>query len=72
MASLNKVFILGRLGQDPELRYTSSQTPVCTLNVATSESWTRDGQKQEQTEWHRVIVWNKAAENCSKYFLGIL
>ena len=67
MASLNKVFILGRLGQDPELRYTSSQTPVCTLNVATSESWTRDGQKQEQTEWHRVIVWNKAAENCSKY-----
>lgn len=67
MASLNKVFIMGRLGQDPELRYTSSQTPVCTLNVATSESWTRDGQKQEQTEWHRVVVWNKAAENCSKY-----
>ena len=67
MASLNRVLIMGNLGQDPELRYTQNQTPVVTLNIATTESWNRDGQKQEQTEWHRVIVWNKQAENCAKY-----
>lgn len=67
MASINKVFIMGNLGQDPELRYTQNQVPVVTLNVATTESWSKDGQKQEQTEWHRVIVWNRQAENCAKY-----
>jgi single-strand DNA-binding protein len=68
MASLNRVTILGNLGQDPELRYTANQTPVVTLNIATTENWTgRDGQRQENTEWHRVIVWGKQAENCSKY-----
>ena len=58
---------MGNLGQDPELRYTQNQTAVVTLNIATTESWTKDGQKQEQTEWHRVIVWNRQAENCAKY-----
>ena len=69
MASFNKVFILGNLGRDPELRYSpKDQTPVATLNVATTESWTgRDGQSQEQTEWHRVVVWGRQAENCGKY-----
>lgn len=67
MASVNKVLIMGNLGQDPELRYTQSQTAVVTLNVATTDTWTKDGQRQEQTEWHRVIVWNKQAENCAKY-----
>lgn len=67
MASLNKVMLIGNLGQDPELRYTQSQVPVVTLNLATTESWTKDGQRQDQTEWHRVIVWNKQAENCAKY-----
>ena len=67
MASLNKVLIMGNLGQDPELRYTQNQTAVVTLNIATTESWTKEGQKQEQTEWHRVIVWNRQAENCAKY-----
>jgi single-strand DNA-binding protein len=68
MASLNRVFILGNLGQDPELRYTAGQTAVATLNVATTENWLgRDGQRQENTEWHRVVVWGKQAENCSKY-----
>lgn len=67
-ASFNRVFIMGNLGQDPELRYTASQTPVCTLNVATTDYRTgADGQRQEQTEWHRVVVWSKAAENCAKY-----
>ena len=69
MTSLNRVFIMGRLGQDPELRYTQNQMPVATLNVATTEfRGGRDsGQRQEFTEWHRVVVWNKQAENCSKY-----
>lgn len=68
MASFNRVVIMGNLGQDPEIRYTQNQVPVCTLNVATTDyRTTADGQKQEQTEWHRVVVWNKAAENCAKY-----
>ena len=68
MASVNKAFIMGRLGQDPELRYTQSQMPVTTLNVATSDfKMGKDGSRQEQTEWHRVVVWGKQAENCNKY-----
>ncbi len=68
MASINKVMIMGRLGQDPELRYTQNQVPVCTMNVATSDYRTGpDGQRTETTEWHRVIVWQKTAENCAKY-----
>ncbi len=58
---------MGHLGQDPELRYTQNQTPVVTLNVATTEAWTKDGQRQETTEWHRIVVWNRQAENCAKY-----
>ena len=68
MASLNRVLIIGNLGQDPELRSTPNQVAVATLNVATTESRPgADGQRQEVTEWHRVIVWNKQAENCAKY-----
>ena len=70
MASLNRVLIIGNLGQDPELRYTPNQVAVATLNVATTESRPgADGQRQDVTEWHRVIVWNKQAENCSKYLV---
>lgn len=67
MASLNRVIVMGNLGQDPELRYTASQTPVVTLNVATTDYRSVDGQRQEQTEWHRVVVWGKQAENSAKY-----
>lgn len=68
MASFNRVVIMGNLGQDPELRYTQSQTPVCTLNVATTDYRNGpDGQRQEFTDWHRVVVWSKQAENCAKY-----
>lgn len=68
MASVNKVHILGRLGANPELRYTASQVPVCTLSLATNEYWTdKEGNRQESTEWHRVVVWSKQAENCAKY-----
>jgi single-strand DNA-binding protein len=66
--SLNKVMLIGRLGKDPELRYTQGGTPVCSFSVATDESWTdKDGNKQERTEWHRIEVWNRQAENCAQY-----
>ena len=65
---LNKVMIIGHLGRDPELRYTQSGTPVATLNIATDESYTdRDGNKVERTEWHRVVVFQRSAENCNQY-----
>ena len=67
MASVNKVIIVGNLGRDPELRHTQSGAPVCTLNIATTENWGDAGNKQEKTEWHRVVVWNKQAENCAKF-----
>ena len=61
--SVNKVILLGRLGQDPELKYTPGGSPVCNFSLATTESWTdKAGQKQEKTEWHRVVVWGKLAE----------
>ncbi len=65
---LNKVMIIGRLGRDPELRYTQAGVPVCSLNVATSESYLdRDGKRVDRTEWHRVSVFQRAAENCANY-----
>lgn len=64
----NQVFLIGRLGRDPELRYTQSGQAVCNLNLATDESYTdRDGNKQERTEWHRVIVFGRSAEACGKF-----
>ena len=60
--------VIGRLGRDPELKYTQAGAPVCTLNLATDESYKdNNGQKVERTEWHRVVVFQKAAENCSQY-----
>ncbi|MCY4380393.1 MAG: single-stranded DNA-binding protein [Proteobacteria bacterium] len=67
MASLNKVTIIGRLGKDPELRYTQNQTPVCSLSVATTEYRGQGTEKQEHTEWHRITVFGRQAENISKY-----
>ena len=66
--SVNKVIVLGRLGQDPELKHTAGGAAVARLSVATDESWTdKQGQRQERTEWHRIVVWGKLAENCSRY-----
>ena len=66
--SVNKVILLGRLGADPEIRYTQTGTPVATLSLATNKTWkNKDGQKQEKTEWHRVILWNKLAELSGQY-----
>lgn len=66
--SVNKVTLLGRLGGDPELKYTPSGMAVCNFTVATSEAWVdKSGQKQERTEWHRVVVWGKLGELCNQY-----
>src|SRR5437870_13099362 len=68
MAGVNKVILIGNLGRDPEVRYTPSGQAVANFTVATNEAWTdKSGQKQERTEWHRVVVWGKAAENCGEY-----
>jgi len=69
MMSVNKVIVLGRLGQDPELKYTPSGAAVCNFSLATSETWTdkNSGQKNEKTEWHRIVVWGKLAELCNQY-----
>jgi len=69
MASgVNKVFIIGRLGTDPEVRYTTNGGAVANFNMATNESWTdKAGQKQERTEWHRIVVWGKLGELCGQY-----
>lgn len=65
---VNKVILVGRLGADPDMRYTPSGQGVCELRLATNESWTdKNGQRQERTEWHRIVVWGKRAEICSKY-----
>ena len=68
MGSVNKVILVGNLGRDPELRYTSGGTAVATLNMATTDVWTdKSGQRQERTEWHRVVVWDKTAKMVSEY-----
>lgn len=66
--SINKVILIGNLGADPELRYTPAGSALATFSVATSESWKdKDGNTQEKTEWHRVVVWNKLAEIAGEY-----
>jgi len=66
--SLNKVLLLGRLGAAPELKYTQSQTPICTLRLATNERRKgADGEWTEHTEWHTVVTFGKTAENCNQY-----
>ena len=70
MGSVNKVIIVGNLGRDAEIRYTSSGTAVATLSLATTDVWTdKGGQKQEKTEWHRVVLWGKTAETLQEYLL---
>lgn len=68
MAGVNKVFLVGNLGSDPEMRYTASGTAVCKFSLATSRRFTgKDGQKQEKTEWHRIVAWGKLGEICGQY-----
>jgi len=66
--SVNKVILIGRVGRDPEVRYTSSGSPVATFSLATDESFkSREGEQQQHTEWHRVVAWSKLAEICGEY-----
>jgi single-strand DNA-binding protein len=66
--SVNKVILIGNLGANPELKYLPSGQAVCEMRLATNDVWTdKQGQRQERTEWHRVKVWGKVAENCAKY-----
>jgi single-strand DNA-binding protein len=68
MSGVNKVILVGNLGANPELRYTQGQQAVANLRIATTERWTdKNGQKQEATEWHRVVVWGRQAEICGQY-----
>ena len=69
MAGINKVILIGRLGSDPEVRYTPSGVAVANFNIATSEEWKdKDtGEKRERTEWHRIVVWRRLGEICGEY-----
>jgi single-strand DNA-binding protein len=66
--SVNKVILVGRLGKDPETRYTSSGQAVCNFSMATDETYKdRAGERQKRTEWHRIVVWGKQAEIAQQY-----
>jgi single-strand DNA-binding protein len=68
MRSVNKVILLGNLTRDPELRYTENAKAVCTFGVATNRNWTTEtGEKREETEFHRIVAWEKLAETCDQY-----
>jgi len=68
MASVNKVILIGNLGRDPETRYTTGGDAVTNLNIATSEQWKdKSGEKQERTEWHRVVLFGRQAEIAGEY-----
>jgi single-strand DNA-binding protein len=69
MAGVNKAIIIGRLGRDPETKYTSDGTAITNFSVATSEEWKdkHSGEKKEKTEWHRIVAYRKLAEICSEY-----
>jgi single-strand DNA-binding protein len=65
---VNKAIIVGNLGRDPEVRFTPDGRAVARFSVATTERWTdQQGQRQERTEWHNIVVWGKQAENCGQY-----
>jgi len=65
---VNKAIIIGNLGRDPEIRFTAGGQAVANFTVATNESWTdKAGQKQERTEWHKIVVWGKLGELCGQY-----
>ena len=67
MSGLNKVMLIGRLGRDPEIRYSSNNTPICNFSLATSERVKKGDTFEEKTEWHRIVVFGNQAENASKF-----
>ena len=69
MSGVNKVILVGNLGKDPEMRYTPGGTAVCNFSIATSETYTKDGEKITKTEWHNIVTFNKLAEICGEYLV---
>lgn len=70
MGSVNKAILVGNLGRDAEMRFTAGGTPVATVSLATTERFTdRDGQKREDTQWHRIVIWGKTAEALQEYLV---
>jgi single-strand DNA-binding protein len=69
MAGINKVILIGRLGSDPEVRYTPSGVAVANFSIATSEEWKDkdSGERKERTEWHRIVAWRRLGEICGEY-----
>lgn len=69
MAGVNKAILIGRLGRDPEVRYTPSGVAVANFSIATSEEWKdrETGEKQERTEWHKIVAWRRLGEICGEY-----
>lgn len=68
MGSINKVFLVGNLGADPEVRYARGTMAVANFRIATTDVWkNKEGERQERTEWHRIVVWGKHAEQCGEY-----
>ena len=68
MGSVNKAILVGNLGRDAEMRFTAGGTAVCTVSLATTEKFNdRDGNKKEDTQWHRVVIWGKTAESLNEY-----
>ena len=69
MAGVNKVILIGRLGSDPEVRYTQDGSAVASFSIATSDEWKdkESGEKKERTEWHRIVAWRKLGEICGEY-----
>ena len=67
MSSMNKVMLIGYVGGNPEVRYTPSGTAVANFSLATTETWTKDGEKQSHTEWHNIVAWGRLAEICEEY-----
>jgi single-strand DNA-binding protein len=67
MSGVNKVILVGRLGADPEVRYTPGGAAVANFRMATSENWTKDGERQERTEWHKIVAFGKLGEICGEY-----
>jgi len=68
MASLNKVILIGNVGNDPEMRYTPDGKPVTSFNLAVSRRYTtREGERREETEWFTVVTWNRLAETCNQF-----
>ncbi len=64
---INKAILVGRLGRDPEVKTVGNGTAVTTCSIATDRSWTKDGQRESKTEWHRIVTWRKLAEICGRY-----